>query len=285
MKRLLQFGWVLFTVLCLLPAGPGPAAAFVLEGPQVLDLMARQQKKLESLQVTQTLVIHGDSVDGQGAEFEETVAYQFPDRFRADTAGLTRERLHVVNRDASLTVTDGVLTAETETAADRYKDLLRHRGDRVRLQNQLARLGVDITVTSFGRLETETAFVIGARYPDLSAPQVWIDQRSFRPVRLILPASAYSQDADALDIRFQNWRETNAVWYPWHILFYRGERLERELKITRVEQNPSFPADFFDLGRLKGRYRAAPGASPVPEQPPSGADVQKTLDDFKKIFD
>jgi hypothetical protein len=284
MKRLLQFGWVLFAVFCLLPAGPGPTAAFVLEGRQVLELMARQQNKLESLQVSQTLVVHGGSPDDPSAEFAETIAYQFPDRFRSEITGLNHERLHVVNRDAALTVTDGVLTAEAETAADRYKDLLLHR-DRVRLQNQLIRLGVDITVTSFGRLETETAFVIGARYPDLSAPQVWIDQRSFRPVRLILPAAPYSRDPDALDIRFQNWRDTNAVWYPWHILFYRGERLEREFKITRVEPNPSFPADFFDLGRLKARYRPAPSASPAPEAPPAGADVQKTLDDFKKIFD
>ncbi len=284
MKRLLQFGRILLTALCLLPAAPGPATAFILEGPQVLDLMARQQEKLKSLQVTQTLVVHGATVADQNAEFEETIAYQFPDRFRADTRAPTHERLHVVNRDASLTVTDGLVTAETETALDRYKDLLLHR-DRVRLQNQLVRLGVDTTVTSFGRLETETAFVIGARYPDLSAPQVWIDQRSFRPARLILPAPPYSQDAYALDIRFQNWRETNAVWYPWQILFYRGDRLVRELKITRLEKNPSFPADFFDLERLKSRYRAAPSAAGVPEQPLNGADVQKTLDDFKKIFD
>ena len=284
MKRLLQLGWILFTALCLLPAVPGPAAAFVLEGPQVLELMARQQKKLTGLEVSQTLVVHSDSPDGPSAEFAETVAYRFPDRFRSDIAGQGRQRLHVVNRDASLTVTDGVLTAETETTADRYKDLLLQR-DRVGLKNQLVRLGVDLSVTSFGRLEMETAFVIGARYPDLSVPQVWVEQRSFRPLRLILPAAPNSRDDPALDIRFQNWRETDAVWYPWHIMFYRGDRLERELKISRVEKDPSFPADFFDLERLKSRYQAATPVVPVSEQPPTGGDVQKTLDDFKKIFD
>ncbi|MCG6908021.1 MAG: hypothetical protein LJE63_15570 [Desulfobacteraceae bacterium] len=284
MKRLLPLGWVLFTALCLLPNVPGPAGAFVLEGPQVLELMARQQKKLKGLRVVQTLVVHGGSPEGPSAEFAETIIYRFPDRFRSDLAGQGRQRLHVVNRDASLTVTDGVLTAEAETAADRYKDLLLHR-ERVRLQNHLIRLGVDLSVTSFGRLEMETAFVIGARYPDFSAPQVWIEQRSFRPMRLILPAAPDSWEDPALDIRFQNWRETNAVWYPWHILFYRGDRLERELKISRVEKDPSLPADFFDLGQLKRRYQAATTAAPVSEQPPSGGDVQKTLDDFKKIFD
>lgn len=284
MKRLLQIGWVLFTALCLLPAVARSAKAFVLEGPQVLELMARQQKKLDSLRVDQTLVVHSDGPDGPNAEFVETVAYRFPDRFRSDLAGQGRQRLHVVNRDASLTVSDGVLTAETETTADHYKDLLLQR-DRVGLKNQLVRLGVDLSVTSFGRLEMETAFVIGARYPDLSVPQVWVEQRSFRPLRLILPAASNSRDDPALDIRFQNWRETNTVWYPWHIMFYRGDRLERELKISRVEKDPSFPTDFFDLGRLKSRYRATTPGVPISEQPPSGGDVQKTLDDFKKIFD
>jgi hypothetical protein len=284
MKRLLQFGWVFFTALCVLSSVPGPAEAFVLEGPQVLELMARQQKKLKGLQVNQTLVLHAGSPEVPSAEFAETVVYRFPDRFRSELAGQGHQRLHVVNRDASLTVTDGVLTAETETVPDRYKDLLLHR-DRERLQNHLLRLGVDLSVTSFGRLEMETAFVIGARYPDLSAPQVWIDQRSLLPMRLILPAAPDSWGDPALDIRFQSWRETDAVWYPWHILFYRDDRLERELKISRVEKDPPLPEDFFDLARLKRRYQATTPAAPVSEQPPSGGDVQKTLDDFKKIFD
>jgi hypothetical protein len=113
---------------------------------------------------------------------------------------------------------------------------------------------------------------------------VWIDQRSLLPMRLILPAAPDSWGDPALDIRFQSWRETDAVWYPWHILFYRDDRLERELKISRVEKDPPLPEDFFDLARLKRRYQATTPAAPVSEQPPSGGDVQKTLDDFKRFL-
>jgi outer membrane lipoprotein-sorting protein len=95
MKRLLPLGWVLFTALCLLPNVPGPAGAFVLEGPQVLELMARQQEKLKGLRVAQTLVVHGGSPEGPSAEFAETIIYRFPDRFRSELAGQGRQRLHV----------------------------------------------------------------------------------------------------------------------------------------------------------------------------------------------
>lgn len=284
MKRLLQFGWILLTALCVLPAVAAPAAAFVLEGPQILELMARQQDKLKSLQVTQTLIRHDEAVAGAGAEFGETIAYQFPDRFRSDITAVNLERLHVVNRDTALTVVDGRIAAESETAFDRYKDLLLHRG-RTLLQNHLVRLGVDVAVTSFGRLGTDTAFVIGARYPDLSAPQVWIDQRHFRPVRFILPPASYSLETLPLDIRYENWRRINAVWYPRQILFYRGDQLVRELKISGLQKNPDFPAGFFDIQRLKARYRLPPPVPTGPDAPPSERNGQKTLKDIINIFD
>ncbi len=48
-----------------------------------------------------------------------------------------------------------------------------------------ARLGVDVATVSLSRLGGKAAYVVGARPRDLQRAQIWFDQRSLLPVRVV----------------------------------------------------------------------------------------------------
>ncbi len=67
--------------------------------------------------------------------------------------------------------------------------------------------------------------------------------------------------------------------------FYRDDILVREIKVQNIDTKPIFPKDLFDIDHLKSIY--LPDASKRAEQ---GAEkdlneVQKTIEEFKKIYE
>ena len=185
------------SLMVITVAGPSPAAAYVLEGPHVLELTADAMGRIAVLQVDQKLQIHPPTPETSPTVFDETAIYVMPERFRSDIVSEQIQRTHLEFASSSLTVIDGRV-AIGQDPFDLYQRVLRSR-TRPRLMRTLNQLGVETAISSLGRLEEKVVFVLGARYPDESASQMAVDKATFLPLRLLL----VTQESEAAGNRLE----------------------------------------------------------------------------------
>ena len=267
-------------VICLY----APANAYVLPGPYVLEQMIQHLGKAKSLLVSQTLVIHDDTPQKSRVELSETLRYVYPETFRSDTLSEQVHRIHVLSKDKAVTVIDGKIADESDNRYDRYKNILLFKPGKL-LQDKLSILGVDVTVSSMGRFEGKPAYVLGAQYPDETTDQVWLDKDSFRPIRWIMTSKPEQRRENSIEIRYDQWQKVQNAWYPMRIEFFMAGLLVREIHVQNVEVNPSFSKKLFDIKHLKSLYPQGPPAEQEQENKKELNDVQKTIEDFKKLYE
>jgi hypothetical protein len=217
-------------------------------------------------------------------QLDESLRYLFSEAFRSDIISDDNQRIFVFRNGQTLTVIDGVISEDRETRFDLYKDLLFYRS-REALSARLSSLGVDISVSSLGKFDGQIAYVLGAEYPDESLPQVWIDLAAFYPLRMIIPSKSSAYGNDFLEIRYSEWRKISKIWYPMRTEFIQDGKTVRAIEVNDYQINPSFSKDIFDIARLRLEYR-----EPVKTTTRSGesdglSEVQKTIEEFKKIFE
>ena len=217
-------------------------------------------------------------------QLDESLRYVFSGAFRSDIISDHNQRIFVLRDGQTLTVIDGVISGDGETRFDLYKDLLLYRS-REALSERLSSLGVDVSVSSLGKFDGQIAFVLGAEYPDESRPQVWIDLSAFHPLRMIIPSGSNAYSTDFLEIRYSDWRKIGQIWYPMRTEFIQDGITVRAIEVNDYQINPNFSKDIFDIARLKLEYR-----QPVKTTTPAGetdglSEVQKTIEEFKKIFE
>ena len=272
-----------FIVIVLLIYVYSQADAYVLQGPHLLELMTQNLGKSKRLLISQKLILYDNSRQG-GLEFDETLKYIFPETFRSDIISENVQRIHVLSKGEALTVIDGKAVAASETIYGRYKDIFLYNS-RVLLEEKLFLHGVDVNVSSLGRFQGQPVYVVGAHYPDETVPQIWLTKDTFRPLRWIITGKTAENREDTLEVRYLDWQPLNKMWYPMRVEFYRDDILVREIKVQNIETKPIFPEDIFDIDHLRSIY--LPDTLKGSEQ---GADkdlneVQKTIEDFKKIYE
>jgi len=276
-----------FVILCCLLLFAGiflPANAYVLQGPHILTLMVKNIGNARGLFVEQKLLFHDPEMEEKTIELSETLRYLFPNRFRSEIQAEGRHRLHVVSRGDSLTVVDGKITSSTQTRFDLYKDVLLYNS-RMLLEKRLSALGLDISVSSLGRFQDQIVYVVGARYPDESAPQRWIDRERLIPVRWIITGRGGDVRGDMLEVRYLKWLKEGRIWYPGHVEMYQNDMLVREQKISRVAAAASFEKALFDIEQVKAaNLDAETGSLEKPDTEKSN-EVGKTIEYFRKIFE
>ncbi len=267
-----------------------PANAYVLQGPHILELMIGKLGTAGRLSVSQKLILYDNNPQSTGFELTETLRYIFPEQFRSDILSDNAQRIHVISKGAALIVIDGKVIAENESWTDHYKDIILYRS-RILLQKRLASLGVDVSVSSLGRFQGKIAYVIGAQYPDKSVPQVWIDKDTFRPMRWLITGkddllSASTESCkDFLEVRYHNWQQAEKIWYPMLIEFYQNDILIRQINVDQITANPSFPEDLFDIKQLQSIYSPASPLASDQQKPEGLSEVQKAIEEFKKIYE
>ena len=253
--------------------------AYVLPGPFLLKLMIQNLGIAKRLLVTQKLVLHDDIPNMNADELSETLNFKFPETFRSDIVSEKIQRIRIVSDNSVFTVIDGKISDAPENSYDHYKDLLLFRSREI-LQERLLRLGVDVKVASLGRFQGNPAYVLGAQYPDETLSQVWLDKNTFLPFRWIMTGNATQN----LEVLYLDWKKLNQTWYPMRIEFFSNGNLVREIHVQNIEVNPSFRADLFDIQKLKSLY-----PKDAPAEPKNGGkkeldEVQKTIEEFKKIY-
>ncbi len=301
-----------------------PAAhAYVLQGPHILDLMVENLGKAKSLFVSQKLIFYragsiadsgkfntadepqrssdaADTLEGssrirdhkaneiaavqEALEFEGSLRFVFSKAFRSDARSRDSERIFIFTGGKTLTLIDGNSVPEAENRFDLFKDLLFYHS-REALVERLIQLGVDVSVSSLGRFEEKVAFVIGAVYPDESVSQLWIDRDTFLPIRWIVKGVNPASESDTLEIRYLIWWKIGKTRYPSRIEFYQDGNLVRVNQVINLEENAIFSEELFDIEYLKTVYPRAPAQPIVPGEPDEPSEVEKTIEEFRRIFE
>ena len=273
--------------LCCLGGGSaGPAYGYVLPGPQILDLMSDNISGIKTLRVDQRVTVVDPAVSAEPVTFQETLNYIFPDQFRSDIVQQNNHRIHVVSRKQTLTVVDGMIRGNGQAHYDQYKDLLLYNSAYL-LQKTLYNHRIDVEITSLGRLEDRVVFVIGARYPDESVSQVWVDQERFVPLRwLSVRQNGGADQEERWDFLYSQWQKVDGAHYPFKIETYHNQQLIRQIEVTKVDAGAAIEAGIFDIAHLRSVSQQQV-AQPDDEKPsPSDMDeVQRTIDDFRRKFE
>jgi hypothetical protein len=186
-------------------------------------------------------------------EFKATLYYGYPDRFRSEVSTRKTEQLHVANGDDAVFVVDGEIVKETETGFDHFKAPLLYTKTGL-LGDRLVQVGIDVEVVSLGRFDEKIVYVIGAKYPDESIPQVWIEKDSFRPLRLLL-GSGHSDDVASREIQFADFKLlAQGKSYPTRILFLENGKIVKVHAMEAFRVDLTIPKHLFDVGHLRRVY-------------------------------
>ncbi len=275
------------TAVCLsaflsaLVFGLQPADGYLLQGPHVLELMLESINLPHRLLINQKVILFDPDGNAQSAGFDQLLRYHLPERFRSDIETPELKRIYIASADASLTVLDGRVVSETDHWMDHYKDIFFYRS-RERLETRLRETGIDVSVTSLGRFDGKIALVIGAQYPNESSPQLWVEKEGFLPLRWLFRPGDSASGMASLEIRYSEWRRHSQAWYPIRIDFLEGGALVRRIQVEGMELNPGLSEAVFDLERIrKSCVHESGNTSSEPER----SDVEKKIDEFRRIFE
>lgn len=281
--RLLKNTFVIVFCLAMLLCCYTPANCYVLQGPHLLDLMIKKYGGAKRLLVSQNLIFYDNTKQIGAVKINETLSYVFPEEFRSDILSENTQKIHVVSKGRALTIIDGKIADDFQSVFDIYKDLILYRS-RILLQKRLDMLGVDGSISSLGRFRGKIAYIVGAQYPDESAPQIWIDKDTFRPIRWIISKKTRHGGQDTTEFRYVEWKRFGKNWYPIRIEIYQNDILLREIVVDHVEINPSFSEDLFDIKKLQLTYMEAGPGKKEQDDPEELSEIQKTIEEFKKIY-
>jgi len=282
----MRVAWVALIVVFGLTAVP-MVYGYVLQGPHVLELVVDKLSGGKTLLVEQEVTIDEPDLAAHPFTLKETVAYAFPDRFRSEAQHEQTHRIFVASRGEYLSVIDGKWQVARPNRFDRYKDLLLFHS-RPMLHEVLLKFGVDVGVTSLGRFENRIAYVIGARYPDESVSQVWVDKELFLPLRwLNVDPVDPAQDMEFIYRKWRKieWRKGRTMWYPAQIETYYQQRLIRTINVKKIQVDSDLSPQLWDVAYLQSIY--VPEQSPVDALQPANEvdEVQQAIESFQKKFE
>ena len=287
LRQLRQSARSIFTYLtalfCLVWGLAGQAYGYVLPGPQITGMMADEIGGNKTLRVDQRVTVMDPAISAEPITFQETLNYIFPDRFRSDIVQASSHRIHVVSHGQTLTVEGDAISSDRQAHYDQYKDLLLYNSAYL-LQKTLYN---HVGISSLGRIGDQVVFVIGARYPDESVSQVWVDQERFVPLRwLNVQQGREAEPEDRWDFLYSQWQKVDGAYYPFKIETFHNQQLIRRIEVTKVDAKAVIDSELFDIAHLRSVY-VRQVSQPDDDKPStSGVDeVQRTIEDFKKKFE
>ena len=309
MNRLRIFMGVAWVVL----ASANLSYGYVIDGPEILQLVAQRIGWANTLLVKQHLTTYILEQQMRRELAEETVHYVFPNAFRIDLTSDDTRSFFLASNGRNLAVVNDQIDPSAESELDLYHFLLLHHHSSG-LINFLEAFGIDTSVRSLGKFQRKVAYVIGAQYPDEDQSQLWIDKDTLLPMRWLLVALTQSKPADSkaadkapdldqsgetpdsdqtapvpglerLEFRLSLWQKFDRLYYPMRLDIFQNGVLTREIRVADVHVNPQFEKAIMDIDQQKARYPKSQKNWVNPEEKENVDDIQKTIDDFKKKFE
>jgi outer membrane lipoprotein-sorting protein len=257
------------------------ANAYVMPGKQMIEQMEKHLGATETLSAVHSFIMHNlEYNDGQPLELKETVIYKFPNALHSEILMNDKQKLHVVSSKGVVTIVDNIVSDEPHTTFDLYKYLLLER-DKTKITRRLSVSGINVNISSYGKFEKKAVYVVGAKYPDLSVPQLWLEINTFRPCRWIVTPGVYGQ---SLEIVYRNWKEiTKDVWYPEKIEYIQDANVLVEINLKSLKIDPEVTKDLFDVTYYRQMYPT----KTVYDSPYENDmdEVKKTIRDFQRTFE
>jgi len=260
------------------------ASAYILPAEQILTLMIDKFGPADTLVVSQKTVLYDPALEGGVRELEEILYYRYPDRFRSEVRTPGLKRIQVVNQEDTVIIIDGKIVGQMETLFDHFKDLLLYRKTGL-LVDRLSQLGVNLQVVSLGRFNDKVAYVIGAKYPDDSVPQVWIDKNTFRPIGLILGDGCGETPLRRVEYHDYHTEPDQGGGYPTRILFFENGSLVRMHALDIVQINSHVPDRLFDVAYLKSISQPVAPTPPALSPASELDEVKEGMESFTSIFE
>ncbi|MDY6988209.1 MAG: hypothetical protein SWQ30_09130 [Thermodesulfobacteriota bacterium] len=260
------------------------ASAYVLPAEQILALMIDKFGTADTLVVSQKTILYDPALRRGVRELDETLYYRYPDRFRSEVRTPGLQRIQVVDQDDTVIIIDGKIVGETETLFDHFKDLLLYRKTGL-LVDRLSELGVNLQVVSLGRFNGKVVYMIGAKYPDDSVPQVWIDKNTFRPIGLILGTGYREGPLRRVEYQDYHTEPDQGGGYPKRILFFENGSLVRLQVLDTVQVNVHVPDRLLDVAYLKSRSQPVAPTPPALLPASELDEVKEGMESFKSIFE
>lgn len=267
---------------------PVTSYGYVLPAPYILEQMVVSMELPPQFQVNQTLHItgnrSGDDDDQASAEqhvYQQSMRYRLPGMFRSDISNQDMRHVYISVPGGTLTVIDEAIVSQSENRFYSYGILFSYNR-RAQLSQRMKELGVDVHVSSLGRLDKAICYVIGARYPDADVPQLWVDRETFLPVRFV-PSPADNDDGIfAEEIRFLRWRRFNGIRYPGEMVFFEKGSAVQQITVDSIEANPVFEPGTFDVQHLMSSLEnkdKEDGDKNISDE------IQQDIEQFKRIFE
>jgi hypothetical protein len=194
------------------------------------------------------------------------------------------EQIRVVSPEGVIFVLDGRIISESQTPFDHFKDVLLCRKKSIVLK-QLSELQVDLNTVSLGKFKDKVAYVIGAKYPDDSVPQLWIEKDTFRPIRYVVGGPRHNNGV-LEEIEYADYTPLDEKRsYPGRILFFRNGELVKMCVLKTSRINPNLPDELFDVHHLKTLYEPITSTESSTPPPSDLDELKKTIRDFSKAYE
>lgn len=220
--------------------------AFIPPAFFILRKTKRKLRATHSLESTWDTRLIGP--DGSVKKVKERLLVQAPNRVRSELKGKAgASSVELWNgKTQALKPQGGATVSKTRDWSCLTAALLTGTG----LSGYLAALGVNTAVVSLGLYRGRKAIVIGARPPDQSQAQLWLDQENYLPLRIILHDGAV-KNPNIHDYGFWGYDLSVARGrFPR----FRALRINGKLQWTSVlyklNRNPPFPQSLFDPRQL-----------------------------------
>lgn len=204
--------------LALCIAVPYRAVAYVMPAEQILGLMAKNFSAFGAVILEQN-VREGGAVENEaGISYREKVWMRSPNYYHSEKQDGSRE--------------------DTDPGDQRYRQLLM-AGTETRFMSLLSDMGIDLKNTAFDRINGIVVYRIGGKTPEM--PKLCIEKRRFVPILLQYRESDRTE-GPMVNIRFGDYRRVKEGWYPYEVIYSRGNHILKTYMILDLKTQGS-PSD------------------------------------------
>lgn len=239
--------WIVFCAIGLWP--PAASHAYVPAAGHLLQAAAAQRQAPETAVVRQTRILPPQEGDSRGREYQETVYFRFPGVFRAELETGQGRRIYLEkNGDYRIADIRGVFQPHPEPMDLALRLLANTEADR--MGRVLADAGVDLSVISLGLFNGRLGFVLGAKFPDELAPQVWFDKETLLPFRWLLVERDDKGLPRRIEIRYFRWQKIGGLLYPQTLQSDRHERRTADVRVNHIETGVHISDERFSFQKL-----------------------------------
>ena len=235
------------------------ALAYVPVADHLLVLVASRLDDPAPSVVRQVRIVTGPVAAQVPLQYREVVYIRFPGTFRSELTTEDGRRVLVERSGRRWTTEEAGLAEPAAEPIDLALRLLAHNRPEG-LARVLAAQGVDLTVTSLGRFEGRLGFVLGARYPDESAPQVWFDRETLLPFRWLMLRPTADGPPQRTEIRYFGWQKTGDLRYPQVMACYQDGQLVSEVRVEKIQSPAEIPDSLFSP--VQATDQPGPAAGP-----------------------